>query len=92
MRSLTVYKHEWNGVVLHVFLEEKYLGSDIHVSCSKVSVGHGLSFLEYEMSLEHFFFFLRTQAESSDRKKELNRSTFQILVFHHIVVQAFALL
>jgi len=29
MQRLTVYKHEWNGVVVHVFLEEKYLGSDI---------------------------------------------------------------
>lgn len=61
MQRLTVYKHEWDGVVLHVFLEEKYLGSDIQVSCSKVSVDYSLSFLEYELSLEHCFLYLHRQ-------------------------------
>jgi len=55
-------------VVLHVFLEEKCSGSDILVSCSKVHVEHCLSYLEYEMSLEHFLSLSR-QAESSDCKK-----------------------
>ena len=61
LQCLTIYKHEWDGVVLHVFLEEKYLGSDIQVSCSKVSVEHCLSFLEYDTSLEHFFLYLHRQ-------------------------------
>jgi hypothetical protein len=62
MQHLTIYEHEWNGVVLHVFLEEKYSGSDILVSCSKVSVEHCLSFLEYEMS-RAFCFFIYTGRE-----------------------------
>jgi hypothetical protein len=42
LQRLTIYRHEWDGVVLHVFLEEKCLGSDIQVSCSKVSAEHCL--------------------------------------------------
>lgn len=60
-KVLYIYKRERGGVVLHVFLEEKYLGSDIQVSCSKVSVEHCLSFLEYEMSLEYVFLHLHRQ-------------------------------
>jgi hypothetical protein len=84
-----IYEHEWDGVMPHVFLEERYLGSDIQVSCSKVNVEHclgRLSSLKYEISSEYFFFIYT--GKEFWLWKRTHRSTFQILDFHRSVVEA----